>query len=99
VAAVLPGSDAKLSREYVVYTAHADHLGIGRPINGDSIYNGAADDASGVAALLVIAKAFRSLPHPPARSINFLVGYDIAQASRRPAWNPGDFFGETFGRK
>jgi len=72
VAAVLPGSDPKLSQEYVVYTAHVDHLGIGRPINGDSIYNGAADDASGTAALLVIAKAFKSLPHAPARSIMFL---------------------------
>ncbi len=72
VVAVLPGSDPKLSQEYVVYTAHADHLGIGRPINGDSIYNGAADDASGTAALLVIAKAFKSLAHAPARSILFL---------------------------
>ncbi len=72
VVAVLPGSDSKLSQEYVVYTAHVDHLGIGQPINGDSIYNGAADDASGVAALLVIAKAFKSMPHAPARSIMFL---------------------------
>jgi hypothetical protein len=72
VLAVLPGSDPKLSQEYVVYTAHVDHLGIGKPIDGDSIYNGAADDASGTAALLVIAKAFKSLPHAPARSIMFL---------------------------
>lgn len=72
VVAVLPGSDPKLSQEYVVYSAHVDHLGIGRPINGDSIYNGANDDASGTAALLVIAQAFKSMPHPPARSIMFL---------------------------
>ncbi len=72
VVAVLPGSDPKLNQEYVVYSAHADHLGIGKPINGDSIYNGAADDASGTAALLVIAKAFKSLAHAPARSILFL---------------------------
>jgi len=72
VVAVLPGSDPKLSREYVVYSAHLDHLGIGQPINGDSIYNGAADDASGTAALLVIAQAFKSMPRPPARSILFL---------------------------
>src|SRR5205814_1337264 len=72
VVAVLPGSDPSLKSEYVVYSAHTDHLGIGPPINGDSIYNGAADDASGVAALLVLAKAFKSLPHPPARSILFL---------------------------
>jgi hypothetical protein len=72
VAAVLPGSDSRLRQEYVVYTSHSDHLGIGKAINGDSIYNGAADDASGTAALLVIARAFQSLPHPPARSILFL---------------------------
>jgi len=72
VIAVLPGSDPKLSQEYVVYSAHVDHLGIGKPINGDSIYNGAVDNASGTAALLVIAKAFRSLAHAPARSIMFL---------------------------
>jgi Peptidase family M28/PA domain len=72
VVAVIPGSDPKLSQEYVVYSAHVDHLGIGRPVNGDSIYNGAADDASGTAALLLIAKAFKSLPHAPARSILFL---------------------------
>lgn len=71
VIAVLPGSDPKLSQEYVVYSAHVDHLGIGRPINGDSIYNGAADDASGTAALLVMANAFKSMPQPPARSIMF----------------------------
>ena len=72
VLAVLPGSDRVLSQEYVVYSAHVDHLGIGKPIDGDSIYNGAVDDASGTAALLVIAKAFRSMAHPPARSIMFL---------------------------
>jgi Zn-dependent M28 family amino/carboxypeptidase len=72
VVAVLPGSDPSLKSEYVIYSAHTDHLGIGAPIDGDSIYNGAADDASGVAALLVLAQAFKSLPHPPARSILFL---------------------------
>jgi len=69
---VLPGSDPTLSHEYVVYSAHVDHLGIGKSVNGDAIYNGVSDDASGVAALLVIAKAFKSMPHPPARSILFL---------------------------
>lgn len=72
VVGVLPGSDPSLKNEYVVYSAHTDHLGIGAPINGDSIYNGAADDASGVAALLVLAQAFKSLPRSPARSILFL---------------------------
>lgn len=72
VVAVLPGFDPSLKNEYVIYSAHTDHLGVGAPINGDSIYNGAADDASGVAALLVLAQAFKSLPYPPARSILFL---------------------------
>lgn len=72
VVAVLPGSNPSLKNEYVIYSAHTDHLGIGTPINGDAIYNGAADDASGVAALLVLAQAFKSLPQPPARSILFL---------------------------
>jgi hypothetical protein len=72
VIACLPGSDPKLRHEYVIYSAHLDHLGIGTPINGDSIYNGAVDDASGVAALLTIAQAFVALPHAPRRSILFL---------------------------
>jgi Peptidase family M28/PA domain len=72
VVAVLLGSDPKLSQEYVVYSAHVDHLGIGKAINGDSIYNGAFDDASGTAALLVIAQAFKSMAHAPARSIMFI---------------------------
>lgn len=72
VVAVLPGSDPSLKSEYVAYTAHSDHLGVGKPVNGDDIYNGAGDNASGVAALLEIARAFRSLPNPPARSILFL---------------------------
>ena len=50
VVAVLPGTDPTLKDEYVVFSAHLDHLGIGKPINGDSIYNGAMDNASGVAA-------------------------------------------------
>ena len=56
VAAILPGSDPELKDEYVVLSAHLDHVGVGRPINGDSIYNGAMDDASGVATLLDIAE-------------------------------------------
>lgn len=90
VVALLPGSDPRLSREYVVYSAHTDHLGIGPPINGDSIYNGAADDASGTAALLVIAEAYRSLKNPPARSILFLA----ATAKKKDSWgrNTSRFF-------
>ena len=71
VAAVLPGSDPALRDEYVVYTAHYDHLGISTPdAAGDSIYNGFSDNAAGVAMLLAIAEALRDAP--PARSIAFL---------------------------
>jgi len=70
VLAVLPG--AARANEYIIYTAHWDHLGIGAPINGDSIHNGAVDNASGCAALLNIAKAYTQLPKPPGRSIVFL---------------------------
>jgi len=66
---IIPGSDPALKDEYVVYVAHLDHLGIGAPVNGDSLYNGAHDNASGVAILLEVGRAFRSLPVPPRRSI------------------------------
>jgi Zn-dependent M28 family amino/carboxypeptidase len=72
VAAILPGSDAALKNEYVVFSAHLDHLGIGEPIRGDVIYNGALDNASGVSAMLEIARAFSEMPTPPRRSILFL---------------------------
>ncbi|HEY1264167.1 MAG TPA: M28 family metallopeptidase [Terriglobales bacterium] len=73
IAALLPGSDPQLRNEYVLFTAHGDHLGIGNPVNGDSIYNGAIDNASGTAAVLEIARALASLPTPPRRSFLFLV--------------------------
>jgi hypothetical protein len=72
VAALLRGSDPRLRDEVVVLTAHLDHLGIGEPIDGDAIYNGAYDNASGVASLLEMANAFASLPVPPRRSVLFL---------------------------
>ncbi|HEX6308387.1 MAG TPA: M20/M25/M40 family metallo-hydrolase [Longimicrobiales bacterium] len=74
VAAILPGSDPALSREYVVFSAHIDHVGVGDPdATGDSIYNGADDDASGTTAVLEIAEAFASLGQRPARSLLFLL--------------------------
>src|SRR5205807_7444001 len=76
VAAILPGRDAKLRDEYVVYSAHWDHLGIGAPDKtGDTIYNGAVDNASGVASVLEIARVLSSLPlaERPRRSILFLI--------------------------
>ncbi len=73
VVGVLPGRDPVLSKEHVVYSAHHDHLGIGTPANGDSIHNGALDNASGTAAILAIAKAFAQMPaeQRPRRSIMF----------------------------
>lgn len=70
VAGILPGTDLK--DEYVVCTAHWDHFGIGTPVDGDSIYNGASDNASGVATLMLLAKRFQSLPVRPRRSIVFV---------------------------
>ncbi len=58
--------------EYVVYTAHWDHVGIGAPVDGDTIYNGAVDNATGTAALLELAQAFAALPEPPRRSVVFV---------------------------
>ncbi len=70
--AKLPGRDRQLKAQYVVLSAHLDHLGIGAPINGDAVYHGAMDDASGVATLLDIAHQLRR-GHRPRRSILFLV--------------------------
>ena len=70
VLAILPGRDRK--DEYVIYSAHWDHFGKGEAVKGDSIYNGAADNASGTAALLEIAKAFTQLENKPHRSVLFL---------------------------
>ena len=73
VVAVLEGSDPELRDTYVLYSAHFDHVGIGTPdADGDSIYNGADDDASGTALVLEVARAFSALPEPPRRSVVFL---------------------------
>jgi Zn-dependent M28 family amino/carboxypeptidase len=70
VLGVLPGTD--LADEYLFYTAHWDHLGIGKPMNGDSIYNGAVDNGTSLAWMIEIAKAFQAMPEAPRRSIVFL---------------------------
>ena len=72
VVARLPGSDPARSAEHVIYTAHWDHFGVSDPVNGDSIYNGALDNATGTAGLLLLAKAFKAMPTPPERSILFV---------------------------
>ena len=68
----LAGSDPRLREQFVVYTAHLDHLGIGEPVNGDRIYNGAMDNASGSACLLEIARAYCQMKPRPRRSILFV---------------------------
>jgi Zn-dependent M28 family amino/carboxypeptidase len=73
VLARLPGSDPQRRDEVVVYTAHWDHLGVGAPVDGDPIYNGALDNASGVAKVLEIARAFTEVEPKPARSILVLM--------------------------
>jgi Zn-dependent M28 family amino/carboxypeptidase len=72
VIAKLPGSDRKLKNQFVIYTAHWDHFGVGDPVNGDKIYNGAVDNATGTAGLLELAKAYKAVRPGPKRSILFL---------------------------
>ena len=71
VIGVLPGSDPVMRDQVVVIGAHYDHLGIGVPVNGDSIYNGADDDASGVTTVLSVARALKQGP-PTKRTIVFI---------------------------
>jgi Zn-dependent M28 family amino/carboxypeptidase len=72
VLARLEGGNQKLRDEYVIYTAHWDHLGMGQANNKTHIHHGAVDNASGVAGLIEIARAFANLPVPPERSILFI---------------------------
>jgi hypothetical protein len=72
VIAKLPGNDPELKNQYVVLSAHIDHLGIGEPINGDRIYNGAMDNASGSALLLDVASSLKRSPDKLKRSLLFL---------------------------
>jgi hypothetical protein len=72
VIGVLAGSDSKLKDQVILLTAHLDHLGVGRPVNGDSIYNGADDDASGCVAVLQLARALAAGPHPK-RTVLFVL--------------------------
>jgi hypothetical protein len=73
VAGVMEGSDPELKNEYVIHSAHLDHVGVGNAVEGDSIYNGAHDNASGSASLLEIARLYTSLKKDkPKRSILFL---------------------------
>jgi Zn-dependent M28 family amino/carboxypeptidase len=72
VAGILRGADPRRQGEYVVVSAHLDHLGVGEPINGDRIYNGAMDNASGIAAILEVAATLHESGVKPARSLLFV---------------------------
>ena len=72
VVGILPGSDPKLKDEYVVFSAHLDHVGVGRPVDGDNINNGVMDNASGVASVLEVARLFHDSGFKPKRSVIFL---------------------------
>lgn len=72
VVGLLPGADPALAGEYLVFTAHLDHLGRGAAVNGDAIYNGALDNAAGVAITLETARALVNSPVRPRRSILFV---------------------------
>jgi len=69
---ILRGSDPELADEYVVFTAHLDHVGTGAPVNGDTIYNGMYDNAMGISLMIESARAFAAMPKPPRRSILFI---------------------------
>jgi Zn-dependent M28 family amino/carboxypeptidase len=68
----LEGSDSKLRDEYIIYTAHWDHLGRHPELQGDQIFNGAIDNASGVASVIELAAAFMKINPPPKRSVLFV---------------------------
>ena len=87
VVGIVPGSDAARAGEYVILLAHFDHLGVGTGNeDGDSIYNGADDNASGTAALLELARAFGSLAIRPARPILFLATSGGEKGRLGAAW-------------
>ena len=73
IAAIYPGSDPKLKNEYVVMSAHVDHLGVGKAVNGDAIFNGAMDNAAGVATVLDTAANVKESKPVVRRSILFLI--------------------------
>jgi hypothetical protein len=89
VVARLPGADPKLREENVLISAHLDHIGVTEPVNGDSINNGAYDNASGIAATLEVARAFGRLQQKPRRSILFL-----ATTGEEKGLQGADYFSE-----
>lgn len=97
VVGLLPGSDPELRGETVVLSAHLDHVGVGPPLGGDEIYNGAYDNASGVAVLIEAARALAGLPTAPRRSVLFAAvtaGEKGLQGSDYLAAHPPDAAGD-----
>jgi len=91
VVGILEGSDPTLREEYVVFSGHMDHVGVGRPDErGDSIYNGADDDASGTVAVVEVAEAMASLENRPARSMIFV----LVSGEEKGLWGSA-FFAEN----
>ena len=90
---VLPDKGSEAPEEIFVYVAHWDHLGTDPDLEGDQIYNGALDNASGVAALLEIARAYTKLPQAPRRSVLFLSvtaeEQGLLGTGARCKWRPG----------
>jgi len=89
VVGLLRGSDPKLRDEVIVYSAHLDHLGISTPVEGDSINNGAFDNATGIAAMIEVARAFASAKQRPRRSILF-----VAVTAEEKGLVGSDYFAE-----
>ncbi len=89
VVAKVEGSDPQLKDQAVIFSAHWDHLGIGTPVNGDAIYNGAADNATGCAMLLEMARAWAMLPQKPRRSALFL-----AVSAEEAGMRGSEYYGE-----
>ena len=87
VIASVPGTDPKLKDECVIYSAHLDHVGMGAPVNGDHIFNGALDNASGSAVILALAEAFAKLPGGPKRTMVFL----LVTGEERGFWGSGHY--------
>ncbi len=90
VVAILEGSDPMLRNEYVTFSGHMDHVGVGNPVNGDSIYNGADDDASGTIAVVEAAEAFATLHPRPRRSLMFI----LVSGEERGLWG-SEYFADN----
>jgi hypothetical protein len=90
VVGMIEGSDPKLKSQYVVLSAHLDHVGVGEPVNGDRIYNGAMDNAIGTSMILEVARSIQAMPQKPRRSILI-----IALTAEEKGLIGSDYFGHN----